>query len=321
MIVRRARIRLTLLFVAVFAVVLITFSVVFYAAFAIVLQPDFDVAPELTSRQAAEAAYSVAIERVALSLVIADGVAVLVVGVVAWLLARRTLEPIREAHQRQQRFVADASHETRNPLAAIKATTGAALSGGHSHDELLAALGSVDSAVDRLIRLTGDLLVLARTNDPLAPSDRIPSDLSVIVSEALSDRHPGGDGQTVIDRQLQPDVPVAVDPTEIDRIVRQLVDNAIRYGGPAVRIIVRTSASEAAAWLEVVDDGPGIAAADVERIFEPFYRAGGHARDRGGTGLGLAIARDLAERNGGRLTVISSPGAGSTFRLSLPRLR
>jgi len=320
MIVRRARIRLTLLFIAVFAVVLVTFSLVFYAAFTVVLQPDFDIDPVLTNIQAAEVAYSAVMERIGLSLIVADAVAIVVVGVVAWLLARRTLEPVREAHQRQQRFVADASHETRNPLAIIKATTGAALSGDRSPEELRAALESVDVAVDRLIRLTGDLLVLARTNDPLAPADRVPSDLSVIVSESLIDRIEGN-GHVAIDRNLQPDLPVAVDPGEIERIVRNLVDNAVRYGGSAGRVKVRTWAQDGEATLEVRDDGPGIAPDELDRIFEPFYRSAGTARDRDGTGLGLSIASDLAERNGGRLSVTSKPGNGAIFRLSLPRLR
>lgn len=320
MIVRRARVRLTILFVAVFATVLIVFSVIFYIAFAIVLQPAFDVAPELTSRQAAEAAYGVAIERIGISLVVADVIAVVVVGLVASLLARRTLEPIREAHLRQQRFVADASHETRNPLAAIKATTGAALGGARSPEQLRMALESVDATADRLIRLTGDLLVLARTNDPLAPVNRVPSDLSVIVSEALDER-PTGPGVPPIERKLEPDLPVAVDPGEIDRIVRNLVDNAVHYGGATGPVVVRTWHHDGVANVEVRDRGPGIAAAELERIFDPFYRAGGQRRDRGGVGLGLSIARDLAERNGGQLTVASRPGSGASFRLSLPRLR
>jgi signal transduction histidine kinase len=319
MIVRRARVRLTLLFIAVFTIVLVTFSVVFYAAFAVVLQPDFDVAPELTSQQAAEAAYDAAIERVGVSLIVADGVAVLVVGGIAWLLARRTLEPVREAHQRQQRFIADASHETRNPLAAIKATTGAALSGPRTPEEQRAALETVDGAVDRLIRMTADLLVLARTNDSLAPADRIPSDLSVIVSEALVDDI-STDGRAVIERELEPDLPVAVDPMDVERIVRNLVDNAVRYGGPGC-VTVRTWHQDGDVVLEVRDGGPGIAAVDLERIFEPFFRVGGQHRDRDGIGLGLSIAHDLAARNGGRLTATSTPGSGSAFRLSFPRLK
>ena len=130
MIVRRARIRLTLLFIAMFAIALAVFSLVFYGAFAVVLKPDFDIAPELTSQQVAEAAYDAALERVGAALIVGDLVAIVVVGAVAWILARRTLEPVLDAHRRQQRFVADASHETRNPLTAIKATTEAALSGG-----------------------------------------------------------------------------------------------------------------------------------------------------------------------------------------------
>lgn len=322
MIVRRAQVRLTLLFIAVFAVVLMTFSVVFYAAFTVVLKPDFDtdIDPVLTNVQAAEAAYGAAMDRIAASLLVADAVAIVVVGVVAWRLARTTLEPVREAHQRQQRFVADASHETQNPLAAIKATTGAALSGTRTPEELRAALQSVDAAVDRLIRLTGDLLVLARTNDPLAPSDRVPSDLSVIVSEALVDLA-GANGHVPIERELEPDLPVAVDPGEIERIVRNLVDNAVRYGGSSPHVSIRTRRHDGEATLEVRDNGPGIAAAERDRIFEPFYRIAGPTHDQQGTGLGLSIASDLASRNGGRLTVTSTPGSGSVFRLALPCLR
>ncbi len=319
MIVRRARIRLTLLYVAMFAVVLVVFSVVFYVAFALVLQPDIDVDPVLTNAQAAEAAYAAAIERIGLSLLVADAVAVVIVGVVAWILARRTLEPIRDAHLRQQRFVADASHETRNPLAAIKVTTSTALEGDRPPAELRAALVVIDQSVDRLIRLTGDLLVLARSNDPLAPTARDRSDLSVIATEAIEGfTRPYGEP---VRANLKPDLPVMVDPADIDRIVHNLLDNAARHGGDVGEIRLATWETDGAAVLEVADDGPGITASDLPRIFDPFYRSGEQPRDKNGTGLGLAIARDLARRNGGELSVSSAPGKGATFRLTLPRLK
>jgi signal transduction histidine kinase len=304
-----------------FTVVLVVFSLVFYTAFAIVLQPDFDVGPELTSGQAAEAAYSAAIGRIAASLVVANVAAVVVVGVVAWVLAKRALEPVLEAHLRQQRFVADASHETRNPLAAIKATTGAALDRARSPDELRSALQTVDASVDQLIRLTGDLLMLARSNDPLTPSERRPSDLSVIVSEALDSTTGAAMSSAEIDTSLEPDLPVMVDPDEVGRIIRNLLENAVRHGGDGVRITLRTWRGDGEANLEVRDDGPGIAAADIDRIFDPFYRPRDRPRDRDGAGLGLAIAKDLARRNDGRLSVVSGPGAGASFRLAFPRLR
>ena len=319
MIVRRARIRLTLLFVAMFALVLGVFSTVFYVAFSFVLQPDFDIGPELTNAQVADAAYAAAIAQIGASLLIANAVAVLVVGVAAWVLARRILEPIRDAHLRQQRFVADASHETLNPLAAIKSMSSASLEGARSPDELRQALRSIDESVDRLIRLTGDLLVLARSNDPLAPTQAERADLSVIASETLEIAGPARATQ-VVRVTLEPDLPVMVDPAEIARVTRNLFENAVRYGGDEAVIELRTWSTDDSVALDVSDDGPGIAAADVERIFEPFYRADNQARDQAGTGLGLAIARDLARRNGGELVASSSPGTGARFRLTLPRL-
>ncbi len=319
MIVRRARIRLTLVFLATFAIVLGVFSLVFYAAFAFVLQPDFDISPDLTSSQVAEATYNAVIDRIGVGLLIADAIAVVLVGGVAWLLAGRSLDPIRDAHLRQQRFVADASHETRNPLTAIKTTTSAALDGDRSPAELREALEVVDASVDRLIRLTGDLLLLARSNDPLAPAVRERADLSVIASEAVESADGGGRSPTIA-LSLEPDLPVEVDSDEIERLVRNLLDNAARYAGTAATVRLRTWSADGEVHLEVADDGPGIAAADLGRIFDPFFRGGAQARDRNGTGLGLAIARDLARRNGGDLTVASSPGSGAAFRLSVPRV-
>jgi signal transduction histidine kinase len=112
-----------------------------------------------------------------------------------------------------------------------------------------------------------------------------------------------------------------VDPDEVGRIVRNLLENAVRHGGDGVRITLRTWRSDGELHLEVRDNGPGIAAADIDRIFDPFYRSRDRPRDREGAGLGLSIAADLARRNGGRLTVASSPGAGASFRLDIPRLR
>lgn len=319
MMFRRARLRLTMLYIALFALVLIVFSLVFYAAFVTVLQPAFDVAPELSNTQAAALAYQAAIERIAVALAVADAVAVVVVGGVAWILATRTLKPIREAHARQQRFVADASHEMRNPLAAIKSTSQAALGSDGGATEMRAALAAVVVATDRLTRLTNDLLTLARTDGALVEHRTERCDLSVVTAETVEQLGTVSAGRA-IRASFTADLPILADPGEIGRIARNLLDNAFRHGGPTVHVTVTTRASDREVILQVADDGPGIAAADVEHIFEPFYRVRAQAATDG-NGLGLAIATDLAVRNGGRLTVASTPGSGSTFRLVLPRLR
>ncbi len=320
---RRARIRLTALYIALFTFVLGIFSLIFYFGFATVLAPTFDIGPELTKEQVAEVAYQTTVQRIGLALLGADSIVIVVVGVAAWLLAARTLRPIREAHARQRRFLADASHEMRTPLTAIRTSAESALVAANSAEELRQALTVVAGSAERLARITNDLLLLARADD--APLDRHsePIDLSVAVAETVESfvvAHAELPRARIV---LTPNLRVTANPDEIGRIVANLLDNALRYGGGptgnAPKVVTRSTEREAI--VEVSDDGPGIAAADLDRIFEPFYRVHADAGSPPGSGLGLAIARSLALRNGGRLTVSSRTGGGVTFRLALPRFR
>ncbi len=317
----RTRLRLTLLYVLLFALVMGVFSIVFYVGAATSLAPSFDIGPELTNEQAAEIAYRATVDQIRLALIVADLAVIVLVGGAAWILATRTLRPIGEAHARQRRFVADASHEMRTPLAAIRASAEGALAAPSSTDDLRRALGVVVASADRLSRLTNDLLLLARADELPADRHSAPIDLSVIVAETLDAFAVAHPEQARARPTLTADVPVAADPDEIGRIVANLLDNAYRYGGPPSPPRIATRLVEREAILEVSDDGPGIAAADLERVFEPFARLHADAETPEGSGLGLAIARSLAGRNGGRLTVTSHPGEGATFRLSLPRFR
>jgi OmpR-family two-component system manganese-sensing sensor histidine kinase len=319
---RQARVRLTALYIGLFGLVIGLFSLIFYIGFATVLAPSFDIGPDLSSEQVADAADQATVERIGLALLAADLIVVVLVGVAAWVLAARTLRPIREAHARQRRFVADASHEMRTPLAAIRSSAEAALIGPGSDEALRSALTVVASSADRLTRITNDLLLLARTEE-LPDAQNKPIDLSVTVAEAaeaFAAAHPELPQTRLI---LGADLRVSADADEIGRIVANLLDNAARYGGgpPSKSTRVTTKAGDREALVEVSDEGLGIAEADLERIFEPFHRVHSDAGTPDGNGLGLAIARSLAERNGGRLTVSSRVGDGSTFRLALPRFR
>ena len=316
----RARRRLTLQYVALFALVLVVFSAIFYVALAAALQPLFDLAPEIASDQAASSAYDLTLERVALALAVANVVVLAVAGVSAWVLAGRTLKPIADAHDRQRRFVGDASHEIRNPLAVIRATAESALNGPDDPAHLRHALEVVVEAQERLTRMANDLLVLARAEG--APSERadLEVDLSVAVAEVIeADTLARDSAPPRITVSLSPGLLARGDPDEVARVVANLVDNAVRYGGPQAHIRVSTLSAGSDAIVEVADDGPGIAAADLARVTEPFYRVDSDASAPEGTGLGLAIAASLAHRNGGRLTLASEPGRGTTARLSLSR--
>jgi signal transduction histidine kinase len=315
----RARRRLTLAYIVMFALVLGIFSLAFLALIAIVLEPNFDLAPDTSSDQAAQIAYDAAVERIGFALVAADLVAIAVVGGGAWLLAARTLRPIHDAHERQRRFVADASHEMRTPLTAIRATTENALRPGTPGAAQLAALETAATAAADLARLTSDLLTLAQSDDATLRPITQQFDLSVVVAERLTLRTAAGaTSPTTV--HFASDLVVDGDPDEIGRICDNLLDNAFRYGGTNVHVSVTTQAVDRQAVLEIADDGPGIALADQAHIFEPFYRVHADATAPPGSGLGLAIATAMARRNRGRLTVESRPERGTVFELYLPRV-
>nr|WP_106437966.1 HAMP domain-containing sensor histidine kinase [Kitasatospora sp. SID7827] len=215
-----------------------------------------------------------------------------------------TLDRLEDAGQRQRRFIADASHELRSPIAVLRTQLEVALA--HPDPELWPDL-LADALQDtvRLQDLATDLLLLARLDaaDPVAT--RI-VDLDVLVADVLDAR--------VADRvpvaaQLADGVRVSGNITWLTRLLTNLVDNAQRYAEG--RVEVRLAAEEGEAVLEVRDDGPGIPEPDRERVFERFTRLDdARSRELGGAGLGLAIARDLAEHHGGTLYVAGQPEDG-----------
>lgn len=313
-----ARRSLAVRYVVLFLVVLVAFSAVFLIAIAIGLQPAFDLAPELPDDQQSRAAYQRTIEQIVIALVVTDVLVVGVVAALAYWLAGRTLRPIREAHERQRRFVADASHEMRTPLASIRATAEAALAGATAEH---AALETVATAAERLSALTDDLLTLARSESGRMDGATSRVDLSVVTAEAVEAvRRAHTDPIEHVQVLFEPDLLVEADERELGRIVQNLVDNAVRYGG-LKPVQVRTVGRDGSAVVEVIDRGPGIAAVDIDRVFEPFLRVRSDADAAPGTGLGLAIVAELARRNGGDISVESAPGMGATFSLRLPRVR
>lgn len=315
----RARRRLAVRYLLLFFVVLVLFSAIFAIVLAIALQPAFDIAPEVSNDEAARLAYGRTMQAVVVALLLADTLVLVVVGAAGYYLADRTLRPIRDAHDRQRRFVADASHEMRTPIAAIRSTAESALL-APSPEGTAAALTRIVESTERMTRLTRDLLVLASSERGLLEPVRDAVDLSVVTAEAAEHARAGlGQTEGSIELSLASDLIVEGDPDDLGRVVANLIDNGLRYGDGAIR--VRTHERDGKAIVEVSDRGPGIAVADLDRVFEPFYRVRSDAGAPPGSGLGLAIAAELARQHGGRLSVESQPGRGATFHLELPRFR
>jgi signal transduction histidine kinase len=215
-----------------------------------------------------------------------------------------TLTALETSVERQRRFVADASHELRSPIASLRTQLEVAA----AHPELLDIDGAVEDTV-RLQRLAADLLLLAR----LDAGERVAGariDLAALVRE----RTAGRAGVTVRADAVE----VTGSRGQLERVLDNLLDNAGRHARSAVTVTVRRDGDRNAV-VEVADDGAGVPAGDRERIFERFVRLDeARARDDGGAGLGLAIARDVAARHGGTLTVRDAPTGGALFELRLP---
>ncbi|MFF9033163.1 ATP-binding protein [Streptomyces iakyrus] len=214
-----------------------------------------------------------------------------------------TLAALETSVERQRRFVADASHELRSPIASLRTQLEVAA----AHPELLDLDGAVEDTV-RLQRLAADLLLLAR----LDAGER-PSDAKVDLAGLAREEAEGRAGVTV---DAEP-VEVAGSRGQLGRVLANLLDNAQRHARSAVTVDVRREGDRAV--VGVADDGDGVPDGDRERIFERFVRLdAARSRDDGGAGLGLAIARDVAVRHGGTLTAGRGPAGGALFELRLP---
>ncbi|WP_030789401.1 sensor histidine kinase [Streptomyces sp. NRRL S-920] len=218
-----------------------------------------------------------------------------------------TLTALETSVERQRRFVADASHELRSPIASLRTQ----LEVGAAHPELLDVDGAVEDTV-RLQRLAADLLLLARLDAGEKPGEaRV--DLAAFVREELSQRTRD---RVDVHTDLT-SVEIAGSRGQLARVLGNLLNNAQRHA--VSRVTVTTRADGAWAVLEVSDDGSGVPPGERERIFERFVRLDdARTRDEGGAGLGLAIARDVAARHGGTLGVGEAPSGGALFELRLP---
>ena len=232
---------------------------------------------------------------------------------------------LRRLERMRQDFVANASHELKTPLAAIKAYTETLIDGALHDDEVnVRFLGQIDEQADRLNRLILDLLSLARleSGQDLFHHDPLPFSSTVHkIAETHRERARSRDLAFSVDLP-DSDAWVRADEEALRQILDNLIDNAIKYTPEGGRIAITGVSEPGRVVVNVADSGIGIPRDDLPRVFERFYRVDkARSRELGGTGLGLSIVKHLVQSLGGQVAVESRPGLGTTFRVVLPRTR
>ena len=224
------------------------------------------------------------------------------------------------AFRRQRQFTADASHELRTPLTAIKGQIDVALQRRRDPAAYRQALQVVNEEVDRMMRLLGSLLTLARADAGQIPLAFEAVSLPDVVGAAVEQVRPAA-SERGIELQLvsSPAVTLRADEDLLLQLLLNLLDNAAKYTPAGGQVTVGWNVDAGQVELWVRDTGIGIASEHLPHLFDRFYRVDrARSRAEGGAGLGLAISRWIAEAHGGSISVESAPGRGSTFAVTLP---
>ncbi|WP_435582127.1 sensor histidine kinase [Amycolatopsis thermoflava] len=246
----------------------------------------------------------------------------LVAGPRAAVLSAR-LQKAYDAQQRAQdrlrTFVADASHELRTPLTTMHGWIDLYVQGGlRDRDELDHAMARMQAEVGRMRLLVDELALLARL-DAAQPLNRAPVDVVTLTREVVDDaRIVSGDRKITLDGAAE--AVVHGDGPRIQQVLRNLVGNAVQHTRPGTPVTVTVSSRDRDVLVAVRDEGDGIAPEHLPHVFERFYRADpSRSRDGGGSsGLGLAIVEGIVTAHGGTVDVTSTPGQGTTVRVTFP---
>lgn len=230
---------------------------------------------------------------------------------------------LRRLESLRRDFVANVSHELRTPVTAVRSAA-ETLRAGAGKDPVAAArfIDMIDRNAERLQQLVDDLLDLTRIESRQYRLRLEEVDLLPAVQHIVEPLRMRADKKRIaLEVAIGPGVPpVKADRRALQQVLTNLIDNAVKYCGDGCEVVTRVAPGANEVRILVVDNGPGIEAKHLPRLFERFYRADrGRGRDQGGTGLGLSIVKHLVEAMGGRVHVESALGRGSTFSFTLPR--
>jgi two-component system phosphate regulon sensor histidine kinase PhoR len=237
------------------------------------------------------------------------------------ILVFHDLTRLKQLERTREEFVANVSHELRTPLSLIKGYVETLLDGARDNPEVAERfLKIIERNTQRLDLLIQDLLTISALESGRLKLNLEPLELRPLADKVLADLHAKAEHKKVSLVNELPEFATNADVNRLDQVFANLVDNAIKYGHAAGTVTVGGKKLDDG-WLEIFvrDDGPGIPAESLDRVFERFYRVDkARSRDQGGTGLGLSIVKHIVQAHGGEVRAESDPGNGATFFFTLP---
>jgi len=228
---------------------------------------------------------------------------------------------LKQLERTREEFVANVSHELRTPLSHIRGYVETLLGGAKDDPEVATRfLQTIERNAGRLQSLIEDLLTISELESGRITLNLQTVSLRGVVEKVREDFKARAAAKAIALSSEAADLPVRADVGRLEQVISNLVDNAIKYGRSGGRVVIggRTT-GDGQTEIFVQDDGPGLPAEALERVFERFYRVDkARSREQGGTGLGLSIVKHIVQSHGGKVWATSAPGRGATFFLTLP---
>jgi signal transduction histidine kinase len=327
---RKANTRLTLFYSALFLVSFWIFSAGLYIwmdhSFGesyiseIEHESENDIGPDEQHVDIADIAAELALGRLGTTLLILNGMMIIIVPGIAWLVTRRTLAPVQRIHEQQKQFVSDVAHEVRTPLSIMSGEVEVALRKELTIPDYQQVLTSSKQETNQLIELVENLLFLARGDQGGHTIDFEKVDITDLIGSIIASLQAESSRKNVALSFVPEAEPTFArgQTTMLRRLFFNIIHNAILYtpAGGSVHISLLTNKQYT--QVEVKDTGIGISPEDQEKIFNRFYRVDSSRSQTKGYGLGLAICKSIVELHHGKITVRSALGQGSTFTVMLP---
>jgi signal transduction histidine kinase len=241
-------------------------------------------------------------------------------GVIGWVATMQDVSHFKELNELKSDFVNAVSHDLRSPLSGIMIATHLLPQLGPITDQQQELLNTVEDRVRSMGALIDDLLDVGKIEAGI-DIEMEPTPITPIIYETINSFMPQAHDKSIrLTSHLEKDSPlVMANTTRLRQVLNNLVGNAIKYTSNSGQVTVKAFRHEDEVWIQVVDTGMGIPAADQPHVFEKFYRVrGDHVANIKGTGLGLALAQSIVEKHEGRIWLESVFGEGSTFTVALP---